>query len=90
MNLYSNLCVDYDGSFERKYSHVLHQPNIEYVKEKRNVIANLLSRIPIVASGVSCVRNSLIDEIKIHHVSDEILELPFISLSKESRSWEEI
>lgn len=63
--------------------------DIEYVKGKENVVADALSR-RFLANAISCIRNSLIDEIKTHYASDDVLKLPFESLCKEARTVEEI
>ena len=57
----------------------------EYVKGKENVVADALFRRPMV-NAISCIKNSLIDEIKMHYVDDEVFSLPCESLIKESRT----
>ena len=63
--------------------------DIEYVKGKENVVADDLSRRPL-ANAISCIRNSLMDEIKMHYVKDDFFKIPFESLSKEARTVDEI
>ncbi len=42
------------------------------------------------ANTISCIRNSLIDEIKSHYGNDNVFKIPVASLSKEARTVEEI
>jgi hypothetical protein len=63
-------------------------------------VADALSRRPL-ANAISCIRNSLIDEIKVHYVNvhyvkvhyvkvHDVLRVPYESLGKEARTSEEI
>ena len=63
--------------------------DLEYVKGKENVVADALSKRPL-TNAISCIGNSLIDEIKMHYVNDDFFKFPFESLSKETRSIDEI
>ena len=63
--------------------------DIEYVKGKENVVVDALSRRPL-ENAMSCIGNSLIDEIKMHYANDDFFKFPFESLSKETRSVDEI
>jgi hypothetical protein len=62
---------------------------IEYVKGKENVVVDALSRRPL-ANAISCIRNSLMDEIKMHYIDDEFFNIPFENLSKEARTTNKI
>lgn len=62
---------------------------IEYVKERKIVVADALSR-RLMANAISYIKNSLIDEIKMRYVDDEIFSLPYESLIKESKTRKEI
>jgi len=62
---------------------------IEYIKGKENVVVDALSR-QLLANAISCIKNSLIDEVKIHYVNDEAFQCPYKSLTKKSRSVEEM
>jgi hypothetical protein len=63
--------------------------DIEYIKNKENVVVDALSKRPL-ANAISCIKNSLIDEIKVHYVNDDVLRIPYEFLSKEARTSEEI
>ena len=63
--------------------------DLEYVKGKENVVADALSR-RLLANAISCIGNSLIDEIKMHYANDDFFKFPFESLFKETRSVDEI
>jgi hypothetical protein len=41
-------------------------------------------------NAISCIINSLIDEIKVHYVNYDVLRVPYESLDKEARTSEEI
>ena len=41
--------------------------DMEYVKGMKSVATDVLSRRPL-ANAISCIRNSLIDEIKMYYV----------------------
>ena len=53
------------------------------------MIADALSRRPL-ANVNSCIRNSLIDEIKEHYATDVFLNFLFESFSKEAKIGEKI
>ena len=63
--------------------------DIEYVKGKENVVANVLLKRSL-ANAISCITNSLIDVIKMNNYNDDFLKIPFKSLSKEARTMNEI
>ena len=44
-----------------------------------------MSRIPL-ANAISCIRNSLVDEIKMHYIDDEFFNITFGKLSKEAQT----
>jgi hypothetical protein len=48
-------------------------------------VANALFRWPL-ANAISCIKNSLIDETKVHYVNDDILKVPYESLVEEDRT----
>jgi hypothetical protein len=63
--------------------------DIEYIKDKENVVADALSRQPL-ANAISCIKNSLIYKINVHYVTDDVLMVPYETLGKEARTSEEI
>jgi hypothetical protein len=46
--------------------------DIKYIKAKEYVVVDALSKQPL-AKEISCIRNSLIDEVKVHYVNDDVL-----------------
>jgi len=63
--------------------------DIEYIKGKENVVVDALSR-RLLANAFSCIRNSLMDEIKMHYPNDNFFRSSFESLSKEARTMDKI
>ena len=53
------------------------------------MVADALSRKPL-TNAISCIRNSLMDEIKGHYAIDDFFKFSFESLSKEARTTDEI
>jgi len=43
---------------------------LQYIKRKESIVASALSR-QMLANAITHIRNSLIDEIKIHYIEDE-------------------
>jgi len=61
--------------------------DIEYIKGKENVVANALSRRPM-SNAISYIKSCLIDEIKMHYISDELMMLSNILLKVYLRNLE--
>ena len=55
--------------------------DMEYVKGKENVIVDVLFKRPL-ANAISCIINSLIDEIEIYYVNHDFFKNPFESLAR--------
>lgn len=63
--------------------------DVKNIKGKENVVVDALSKRPL-ANVISYIKNSLMDEIKMHYIDDEFFNIPFKSLSKEARTANEI
>ena len=53
---------------------------IKYIKGKENVVVDALCRRPL-ANAISCIENSLMDDIKMHYIGDKFFSIPFENLS---------
>lgn len=60
-----------------------------YIKGKENGVANALST-PHTAHAILCIESSLIDEIKIHYMNNNVFELLFKNIYRGSMFIEEI
>ena len=58
---------------------------IQYVKGKKNMIADSLSCRPF-SNAISLVKDTILDKIKGCYKDDVCFSIPFESLSKESRT----
>ena len=62
---------------------------MKYVKGKENMVVDAIFRRPL-ANAISRIRDSLMDEIKMHYTIDDFCKFLFESLSKEARTVDEI